>query len=355
MKQTPDQNSASAEKPFLTALRGGRPARVPFWLMRQAGRYLPEYRDLRAKAGGFLDMVYNPSHAAEVTLQPLRRYGMDAAILFSDILVIPHALGQSLEFAEGEGPKLDPIRDGDDLGRLQLREHMLEPIYESVSKIRGFMRAEYFVDAALVGFAGAPWTVATYMVEGGSSREMIHVKSWAYRDPESFSRLIKIVTKATIHYLSRQVKAGAEAVQLFDSWAGVLDDDGYQRWVIEPAKEIVQALRAEFPSVPVIGFPRGSGQLYGRYAAETGVSALGLDAQVPLAHAQELQKKIPVQGNLDPVRLLAGGNALETSCKRILEALGDGPFVFNLGHGVIKETPPEHVAELARIIREWNA
>ncbi len=343
-----------ADKPMLEALRGEKPEKVPFWLMRQAGRYLPEYREIRAKAGGFLDLVYNPALAAEVTLQPLRRFGMDAAILFSDILVIPHALGQRLEFIEGDGPKLEPVRSPDDLAKIKFDDAVIDPVCETVSRVRNQLRTEGFSDTVLIGFAGAPWTVATYMVEGGGSREMIHVKSWAYRDPEGFGRLIDVITDATIHYLSRQVEAGAEVLQLFDSWAGVLDDDGYERWVIAPTKRIVQALRKKYPGVPVIGFPRGSGALYKRYAEEAGVNALGIDTQIPLLFAQELQQKIPVQGNLDPVCLLAGGDTLKKRAAEILDALSGGPFIFNLGHGVIKETPPEHVEQLAAIIREWR-
>lgn len=348
------EKSGRQAKPLLAALQGEKPERTPFWLMRQAGRYLLEYRDLRAKAGGFLDMVYNPKFAAEVTLQPLRRFGMDAAILFSDILVVPHALGQALEFTQGEGPKLDPVRSTADLDRLALNDVILQPVYETVSLVRKLLQAEGFSETALIGFAGAPWTVATYMVEGGGSREMIHVKSWALRDPTGFARLIDLITDATIHYLLRQAEAGAEALQIFDSWAGVLDEASYQCWVIEPAQKISSALKRKYPEIPLIGFPRGSGLLYERYASESGVDALGLDSQVPFSFAKKIQQRMPVQGNLDPVCLLTGGRMLEDSATRILDALAHGPFVFNLGHGVIKETPPAHVAELAKIIREWR-
>ncbi len=340
-----------SDKPFLSALRGMQPKTPPFWLMRQAGRYLPEYRELRAKAGGFLDLVYNPDFAVEVTMQPLRRYGMDAAILFSDILVVPQALGQKLEFLAGEGPKLDPVRSMDDLDRLAYDQSVLEPVYETVAGIRRAMVNEGMEKTTLIGFAGAPWTVATYMVEGGGSRDFIHAKSWAYHDPQGFSRLIDLITDATIDYLLRQIEAGAEAVQLFDSWAGALSESQFMRWVIAPAQKIVSALGEEYPDVPVIGFPRGAGALYEAYAEQSGVSALGLDTQVPLGFAQKLQKILPVQGNLDPVCLLAGGDALKIEAEKILSSLGGKPFIFNLGHGVIKETPPEHVAQLAALIR----
>ncbi|MCB9988077.1 MAG: uroporphyrinogen decarboxylase [Rhodospirillales bacterium] len=340
-------------KPFLQALAGNQPDRTPFWLMRQAGRYLPEYRELRAKAGGFLDMAYNPDFACEVTLQPLRRFGMDAAILFSDILVVPHALGQDLTFTAGEGPQLPPIRDEGGLSALSLDgiDETLNPVYEAVSKIRESLKSEGFDQTALIGFAGAPWTIATYMVEGRGSKEYLHVKGWAYRNPAGFQKLIDLVTEATIHYLSRQIEAGAEALQLFDSWAGVLDEVQFRRWCIEPANRIVTALKVKYPHVPIIGFPRGAGLMYEAYVRETGVDALGLDQMVPLEQAVALQKICPVQGNLDPVCLLTGGAAMETWAKEILDALSGGPFVFNLGHGVIKDTPVTHVEVLSKIIK----
>ncbi|MCB1556686.1 MAG: uroporphyrinogen decarboxylase [Alphaproteobacteria bacterium] len=343
-------------KPFLTVLKDQTSQRVPFWLMRQAGRYLPEYRDLRAQAGGFLDMVYNPAFACEVTLQPLRRFGMDAAILFSDILVIPHALGQGLTFEVGEGPRLPPIRDENGLKELNLDkiDTVLNPVYETVAKIREELKAEGFDQTALIGFAGAPWTVATYMVEGSGSKEFLHVKGWAYRDPAGFQKLIDIVTETTIHYLSRQAESGAEALQLFDSWAGVLDEKQFARWVIAPTKKIIAALKRIHPDIPIIGFPRGAGFLYERYARETGVDALGLDQTVPLAQATALQKICPVQGNLDPACLLSGGPEMEARITEILTALSDGPFIFNLGHGVIKDTPVVHVERLARIIEAFK-
>ncbi len=345
------------EKPFLTALQGKTTDNPPFWFMRQAGRYLPEYRALREKSGDFLDLVYRPDFAAEVTIQPLRRFGMDAAILFSDILVIPQALGQSVTFTAGEGPKLDPVRNAEDLKTLSADhiDRTLAPIYETIVAARGKMADEHFDQTALIGFAGAPWTVATYMVEGGGSRDFATVKKWAYEAPETFGVLIEMITKATIHYLSRQIEHGAEAIQIFDSWAGALDEDQFARWVIAPCRKIVEALREKYPAVPIIGFPKNAGLLYPRYVRETGVNAIGLDSQVPTGWAREnLQPLVTVQGNLDPVCLLCGGEAMEQAARRILNDLSGAPFVFNLGHGVIKETPPAHVARLADIIRDWK-
>jgi uroporphyrinogen decarboxylase len=337
-------------KPFLRALAGDVQAVPPIWLMRQAGRYLPEYKALRAEAGSFLDLCYDPEKAAEVTLQPIRRFGFDAAILFADILLIPQALGQDLRFAEGEGPVLDPIRDGKALAGLSmdgLHDH-LGAIYETVERVRGALDDR----TALIGFAGAPWTVATYMVEGGGSRNFEHAKVWAFRDPEEFGKLIDLITDATILYLSKQIDAGAEAVQLFDTWASALPETAFARWCIEPAHRIVAALREKHPDVPVIGFPRGAGVALADYAARTGVQAVGLDSAVPVAWArQAIQSQCTVQGNLDPLMLAAGGPAMTNEIRRIVSALKDGPFVFNLGHGILPFTPPEHVADLVAAVR----
>ena len=270
---------------------------------------------------------------------------------FSDILVVPHALGQGLDYVEGEGPKLDPVRDRDALGRLSGADidATLGPVYETVARVRAALPAE----TALIGFAGAPWTVATYMVEGGGSKDFALAKRFAYGDPDGFARLIDLVVEATIGYLRRQVDAGADAVKLFDSWAGVLPEAEFRRWVIAPTARIVAALKQSHPAVPVIGFPRGAGFLYEAYLAETGVDALAVDTALPLSVAKELQGRRPVQGNLDPVALLVGGEALRRAAETILAALSDGPFVFNLGHGVLQGTPPEHVADLAAQIRGW--
>lgn len=348
---------AMPAKPLIAALEGRASKTAPCWFMRQAGRYLPEYRETRAKAGGFLNLVFNPDLAAEVTLQPIRRYGMDAAILFSDILVVPMMLGQDVKFAEGEGPVLKPVRSAAEIPMLAEGpfNKVTPPVLETIGRIRHGLTAEGFHDTALIGFAGAPWTVACYMVEGGGSRDFAHVKRWAYQDPAGFSRLISEVTEATVLYLEAQVRAGAEVLQIFDSWASALDEAQFRRWVIEPTRYIVQRLRMSCPGVPVIGFPRAVGALYQDYVEQTGVDAVSLDPQVPLGWAAKtLQEKVTVQGNLDPVLLLTGGDAMKREAARIIEALSGGPFVFNLGHGIIKETPPEHVAQLINIIRNGS-
>jgi uroporphyrinogen decarboxylase len=340
-------------KSILKTLNGQPSQTPPFWFMRQAGRYLPEYKQTRAEAGGFLDLCYNPDFATEVTLQPLRRYSMDAAILFSDILVIPDALGQDVKFVAGEGPKLNPIRNIEALSKLgmdQFHEH-LNPVYESVSSIRSALRREGFNDTALIGFAGSPWTVACYMVEGGGSKEFLHVKRWAYQNPDDFEKLIDLLVTATSAYLCRQIESGAEIIQLFDSWSGVLSEAEFTRWVIEPTVKIINHLKSKHPDIPVIGFPKGAGSLYSHYVDKTGVDAVSIDFQVPLSQAKNLQMTRPVQGNLDPIALLSGGAALDREADRILEALSGENFIFNLGHGINKETPPEHVEQLSKRIR----
>lgn len=342
--------AATPGKRMLRVLSGERLDKPPFWLMRQAGRYLPEYRQIRSEAGGFLDLCFSPKLACEVTLQPIRRYGMDAAILFSDILIVPHGLGQRVAFKEGEGPVLDPIRSAGDLGHLSLVgfHDRVAPVYETVSRIAEALPKE----TTLIGFAGSPWTVATYMAEGGGSKEFVAVKRWAYGDPEGFGRLIDMLVEATIGYLSRQVEAGAEVLQLFDSWAGVLPESGFRRWCIEPTRHIIAALKARHPRVPIIGFPRGAGTLYADYVVETGVDAVSLDTAVPVAWAAgTLQPKLPVQGNLDPILLVAGGAALDREIDRILDGFAGGAHIFNLGHGVTQTTPPETVERLARRLR----
>ena len=318
--------------------------------MRQAGRYLPEYRALRARARDFVDLCLTPELAAEATRQPVRRFGMDAAIVFADILLVPYALGQKLSFGK-DGPLLDNIENPRGAGQLELDgvSSRLEPVSETIRRCR----ASLPVETALIGFAGAPWTLATYMVEGGGSRDFLRVKSWAYRDPIGFQALIDLLTEATITYLAMQIAAGAEAVQLFDSGAGVLPEEAFARWVIAPTQRITAALRQRFPAVPIIGFPRGAGVLYERYAAESGVTAMSLDTVVPTKFAQErLQTRLPVQGNLDPVFLVTGGDALERAVREIRTAFGGGPFVFNLGHGVLPQTPAENVAALAHLLAE---
>lgn len=346
------------EKPFLQALKGIPTKRVPFWFMRQAGRYLPEYRALRAEKGGFLAMAYDPQAACEITLQPIRRFGMDAAIIFSDILVVPHALGQHLEFQQGEGPVLDPVRTGTQLDALGFDafDQVLEPVFEAIRQTRAGLVREGFSQTALIGFAGAPWTVATYMIEGGGSKDYPNAKAMMYGNPVLFGRLIDLLVEATSAYLMRQADAGAEALQIFDSWAGVLDEESFARWVIEPTRRIVDKVRAHDNDIPIIGFPRGAGHFYLRYAQETSVSALGLDTSVPTGWAADtLQPLLPVQGNLDPMCLFAGGPALQERAKTILDHLGRDPFIFNLGHGIHKETPLENVEALVDIIRGWRA
>jgi uroporphyrinogen decarboxylase len=337
-------------KPLLQALRGVAMAAPPVWLMRQAGRYLPEYRELRQRVPNFLELCLTPELATEATLQPLRRYALDAAILFSDILVVPHGLGQKVVFREGEGPVLEPIRSSAEAERLSLVGFVdrVGAVFQTVERVASLVPAE----SALIGFAGAPWTVATYMIEGGSSRDFAAAKRWAFNDPAGFAALIDLLVEATIRYLDGQVAAGAEVVQLFDSWAGVLDEMSFRRWVIEPTRRIVAGLREHYPGLPIIGFPRGAGLMYRSYFVETGVTALGLDTTVPLGIARKTLQSIgPVQGNLDPLLLVAGGEAMVTAVAAIKDAFSGGPFIFNLGHGIVPETPPEHVTRLIELVR----
>ena len=339
-----------SKKPFLQVLNGERAERVPCWFMRQAGRYLPEYRELRAAKGGFLVMAYDPAVAAEITMQPLRRFGMDAAIIFSDILTIPHALGQDLSFVQGEGPKLGEFN----LDRLSYRafDETLDPVYGALRKTREMMGDEGFDQTALIGFCGAPWTVATYMVECGGSKVFEKVKALAYRDPDQFGALIDLLVEASAQYLIKQVEAGAEALQIFDSWAGALDSSQFYRWSILPIKQIIARVRDVYPDVPIIGFPKGAGVNYTKFVQETGVSAIQIDSSVPTDWARNmLQPHVPVQGNLDPFCLFAGGDALHMAVEKILSDLGQGPFIFNLGHGINKDTPIAHVQKLVDLIR----
>ncbi|HJU15116.1 MAG TPA: uroporphyrinogen decarboxylase [Stellaceae bacterium] len=338
-------------KPLLRALAGEASARPPWWLMRQAGRYLPEYREVRSRARDFLELCLTPSLAAELTLQPVRRYRMDAAILFSDILLLPYAFGQKLAYREGEGPRLEAIESCSGLARPDpiAAVARLDPVLEAARRVAAALDD----NTALIGFAGAPWTVAAYMVEGQGSRDFLQAKIRAYRDPAAFGALIDLLAAATIAFLAAQIEAGAEAVQLFDSWAGLLPAPEFERWVIAPTKRIVAALKSRFPLCPVIGFPRGAGVLYERYVAETGVDAVGLDTAVPPDYARtRLQPHAAVQGNLDPALLLTGGAPLAAAVGGIRRALGGGPYVFNLGHGVLPQTPPENVAALARLLAD---
>ena len=318
--------------------------------MRQAGRYLPEYREVRAQADGFLGLCYTPELATEVTLQPIRRYGFDAAIVFSDILVVPHALGQAVDYVEGEGPKLPPIRQASDLDGLESARlpATLAPVYDTISAVRRGLPD----DVALIGFAGAPWTIACYMVEGGTSKDFMAVKSWAFGDPSGFGRLIDMLVHSTAEHLIRQARAGAEALQIFDSWAGVLPDWAFRKWVIEPIRRVVDLVRRAEPTVPIIGFPRGAGVMYEAFVAKSGVDAVSVDSMVPPSWAADiLQRKVPVQGNLDPALIVAGGDEMRRQTMAVMRGFSTGPHIFNLGHGVNQFTPPDHVAELVSLVR----
>lgn len=337
--------------PLLDTLNGRRAERVPLWLMRQAGRYLPEYRELRERKGGFLALAYDSEAAAEITLQPIRRFGFDGAILFSDILVIPHALGQDLWFEAGEGPRLaPPLVDGAWQG-LEAVPDRLAPIFQTVR----LTRAALPDGVTMLGFAGSPWTVATYMVAGQGSKDHHQARELAYRDPGAFASLIAAIEGATIDYLIGQIDAGVEAVQLFDSWAGSLAPDQFETWVIAPNARITAALHAARPGIPVIGFPKGAGGKLPAYARETGVDAAGVDETVdPLWADRELPAGMPVQGNLDPLLLLAGGEALEARISAILRGFAGRPHVFNLGHGIGQFTPIPHVEKLIATVRAWR-
>jgi uroporphyrinogen decarboxylase len=334
-------------KPLLTVLRGGKAEKTPIWLMRQAGRYLPEYRALRETRGGFLELALDPGAAAEVTLQPIRRFGFDGAILFSDILMIPYALGQGLRFEAGEGPRLSPPLVQAALASLTPDSARLEPVYRTVEKVAACLPK----DTTLLGFAGSPWTVSTYMIAGQGSREQAEARRYAYRDPAAFREIVDRIAGATIDYLSGQIRAGVEAVQLFDSWAGSLSPAQFERWVIAPTAAIVAGLKARHPETPIIGFPKGAGGKLPAYARETGVDAIGLDETVDPAWAHaNLPVSMPVQGNLDPLALIAGGEALESAVARILSSLAARPHIFNLGHGILPDTPISHVEQLLQLV-----
>ncbi len=335
-------------KPLINVLNGYEESIIPTWMMRQAGRYLPEYRALRSAKGGFLELVNDSEAAAEVTLQPVRRFGMDAAILFSDILMIPYALGQGLRFEAGEGPRLSPPLVDAALASLEQVPARLEPVYRTVEKVADALPDK----VALIGFAGSPWTVATYMVAGQGSRDQAEARGLAYRDAPAFSEIIEAIASATVEYLAGQVEAGAEVLQLFDSWSGSLAPAQFEKWVIAPTSRIVADLRARFPHVPIIGFPKGAGPRLVDYARETKVTAIGLDETIDPSWAHgSLPADLPVQGNLDPLALLAGGEALESAVDRILSAFRGRPHIFNLGHGIIKETPIAHVEHMLSLVR----
>jgi uroporphyrinogen decarboxylase len=341
--------NSPAEKPLLRVLKGERCHPVPMWMMRQAGRYLPEYRKLRQDKGAFLELVYDAEAAASITLQPLERFPeLDAAILFSDILIVPFAIGQNLTFVTGEGPRLTPPLIDASLDQLTPYPARLDPIYDTVKNVKSRLAA----DKALIGFAGSPWTVATYMVAGQGSREQAEARRLAYGDPGKFNAIIGRIEEVTIDYLSGQIEAGAEVVQLFDSWAGSLSPAQFEQWVIGPTARIVAALGERHPEVPIIGFPKGAGGKLLAYVRETGVTAVGLDETVdPAWAAKELPTNLPVQGNLDPLALVAGGEALRAAVRRILDAFADRPHIFNLGHGILQDTRIEHVGELIALVK----
>ncbi|MGV3770279.1 MAG: uroporphyrinogen decarboxylase [Sphingobium phenoxybenzoativorans] len=343
---TPD--GQATPKPLLSVLYGAKPDIPPMWLMRQAGRYLPEYRALRAEKGGFLELVYDSACAAEITIQPLRRFAFDGAILFSDILIVPYALGQKLWFEAGEGPRMAPPLIEADLASLIPDFSRFEAVYETVRRVKASLAPE----VTFLGFAGSPWTVATYMVAGQGSKDQGPARRLAYGDPEKFGAIIDAIVDATVTYLSGQIEAGVEAVQLFDSWAGSLAPLEFERWVIEPNAEIVRRVKALHPQVPIIGFPKGAAAKLPDYAAGTGVDAVGLDETVDPHWANAvLPKGLPVQGNLDPLALIAGGEAVEKSVANIMAAFRDRPHIFNLGHGILQDTPIEHVERLIAVIR----
>lgn len=337
-------------KKLLEVLEGQRQVVPPVWLMRQAGRYLPEYRAVREKAGGFLDLCFNPELASEVTLQPIRRFNFDAAILFSDILVVPYALGRKVWFVEGEGPRLEPLNDALALGRVsgEIEENKLAPIYETVRRVK----QELPKDVTFIGFCGAPWTVATYMIAGRGTPDQAPAKELAKRNPDAFQGLIDKLVDASADYLAAQIKAGVEVVQIFDTWAGSLPPDDFERWSVQPTKAIVEKLRRKVPGTKVIGFPRGAGEKIPRYIAETGVNAVSLETGIDRDFARrEIQAKVPVQGNLDPEILRVGGDVLDREVDAVLEAFAPAPFIFNLGHGILPDTPIENVERMLKRVR----
>ena len=347
------QSAPTERSKAMRVLAGETVGPPPLWMMRQAGRYLPEYRALRAEAGSFLDLCYNPDFAVEVTLQPIRRFGFDVAILFSDILVIPDALDRDLRFVEGEGPRLEPIDERGIHALAELVERKgglgghLSPVIETVRRLRSELPPE----TALFGFCGAPWTVATYMIAGRGTPDQAPARQFAYRHPAAFDDLLALLADVSADYLIDQLDAGADAVQVFDSWSGVLDEAEFGRCSIAPTKRLIDRVRRKHPDAPIIGFPKDAGAKYRGYRAATGSSALGLDWTVPLDLAAELQREGPIQGLLDPMRLIAGGDALERGVHAILDSLGDGPLIFNLGHGITPKAPIAHVEELVRLVR----
>ena len=348
MAPSSEPMSPQVDKPLLAVLRGERRDPPPMWLMRQAGRYLPEYRALRAEKGGFLDLVYDPPSAAEVTIQPLRRFPLDGAILFSDILIVPYAMGQDLWFETGEGPRLAPKMTEARIRDLKPQMERLDPIYETVRLVK----AQLSPETTFLGFAGSPWTVATYMIAGQGSREQAEARRLAYADPAKMDMILDLIANVTVDYLSGQIEAGVEAVQLFDSWAGSLAPAQFERFVIARNAWIVTELKKRHPTVPIIGFPKGAGGKLGAYARETGVDAIGVDETVdPVWANRELPVGLPVQGNLDPLALIAGGESMRDAAHRLLDAFASRPHIFNLGHGILQDTPIEHVEQLVELVK----
>ena len=340
-------------KPFLEVLSGRRQPVPPLWMMRQAGRYLPEYREVREKAGGFLELCFTPEYAAEVTLQPIRRFNFDAAVIFSDILVIPYALGRDVRFEAGEGPRLDPLDTPDKVGTLASQGDFgkLEPVFEVLRRVR----RELDPKIALIGFCGAPWTVATYMVAGHGTPDQAPARTMAYRHPEAFARIIDVLVDNSIQYLLGQLKAGADVLQIFDTWAGTLPPREFARWSIEPTRRIVEGVRARAPGAKIIGFPRGAGTMLPGYVANTGVDGVSIDwAQDPAFIRAQVQSRVAIQGNLDPLALIAGGAALDTAVDDVLANYAQGPLIFNLGHGIEKETPIAHVEQMVKRVRAYR-
>jgi uroporphyrinogen decarboxylase len=347
-------SKASLAKPFLAALSGERQKTPPIWLMRQAGRYLPEYRELRTKAPTFLEFCYQPRLAVEATLQPIRRFGFDAAILFSDILVIPDALGQRVSFESGDGPRLDPIGDAEGLARLSCEPDWgrLAPVFETLDLVKGALPKE----TALIGFCGAPWTVASYMIAGRGTPDQAPARLFAYRHPDLFAGLIDRLVDASAEYLRRQFVAGADAAQIFDSWAGVLPPDEFERWCVAPIAAIAAKVRAETPQARLIAFPRGAGAQLGKFGSLSEIDAIGLDtAADPKAAAAALPERLALQGNLDPLALVAGGRRLDEQVERVLSGFAGRAHIFNLGHGVLPETPVDHVERLVARVRDQRA
>ena len=337
------------ERKILKSMKGKVYEKPPIWMMRQAGRYLPEYRAVRKTAGGFLNLCYTPDFAVEVTLQPINRFGFDAAILFSDILVVPDAMGRDVRFVEGEGPRLDPIsiKEISQLKNAEQGMSHLEPVFEAVTTLRNELPDE----TTLLGFCGAPWTVATYMIAGRGTPDQAPARLFSYENEKEFESLLKQISEFSAQYLIRQLKAGADAVQIFDSWAGVLGEKEFEKWCVEPVRNIVNMVRAEIPDAKIIGFPKSAGLLYESYRSKTGVNCLGLDWSVPMEFAKTLQKQGCLQGNLDPMRLIAGGDALDQGVDEILANLGDGPLIFNLGHGITPQTPIANVERMIERVR----